>query len=100
MEAKPENGRSVISAENAAPPKPKQAKATSKSKRQGKTTANAAGAETTPGTVRPAREDIALRAYFISERRRSLGLPGDEHQDWIEAERQLMAERGAVAPVP
>ncbi len=37
-------------------------------------------------------DDIALRAYFIAEKRRSQGLPGDEHQDWVEAERQLAAE--------
>jgi hypothetical protein len=33
-----------------------------------------------------------LRAYFISEKRRNLGLPGNEHHDWLEAERQLAAE--------
>ncbi len=38
-------------------------------------------------------EDIALRAYFIAEKRRHNGLHGDEHHDWIEAERQLRAER-------
>ena len=37
-------------------------------------------------------EDVALRAYFISEKRRAHGLPGDEHQDWLEAEHQLAAE--------
>lgn len=37
-------------------------------------------------------DDIALRAYFIAEKRRARGLPGDEHQDWIEAERQLRGE--------
>lgn len=37
-------------------------------------------------------DDVALRAYFISEKRRTDGLPGDEHQDWLEAERQLAAE--------
>jgi hypothetical protein len=37
-------------------------------------------------------EDVALRAYFIAEKRRSHGLPGDEHQDWLEAERQLAAD--------
>ena len=37
-------------------------------------------------------EDIALRAYFIAERRQAAELPGDSHQDWIEAERQLAAE--------
>jgi hypothetical protein len=37
-------------------------------------------------------DDIALRAYFIAEKRRAHGLHGDEHQDWVEAERQLAAE--------
>ena len=60
-----------------------------------------APAATTKKIVKPAvasakprysREDVALRAYFISEKRRSQGLPGDEHHDWLEAERQLLAE--------
>jgi len=34
-------------------------------------------------------EDISVRAYFIGERRRHLGLPGDPQSDWLEAERQL-----------
>ena len=37
-------------------------------------------------------EALELRAYFISEKRQIAGLPGDAHQDWIEAERQLLAE--------
>ncbi len=37
-------------------------------------------------------DDIALRAYFIAEKRQSLGHPGDEMGDWVEAERQLRAE--------
>ena len=37
-------------------------------------------------------DDVALRAYFISEKRRALGIPGDEHQDWIDAEREIQAE--------
>jgi len=40
----------------------------------------------------PSTDDIATRAYFIAEKRRADGLPGDEQQDWIEAERQLLAE--------
>ena len=36
--------------------------------------------------------DIALRAYYIAERRRNLGMPGDETGDWVEAERQLSTE--------
>lgn len=38
-------------------------------------------------------EDIALRAYFISENRHKHGIHGDAHSDWIEAERQLRAEK-------
>jgi len=37
-------------------------------------------------------EDIALRAYYIAERRAALGWPGDSTSDWIEAERQLREE--------
>jgi hypothetical protein len=37
-------------------------------------------------------DDIALRAYFISQDRRSRGHWGDETGDWVEAERQLRAE--------
>lgn len=40
----------------------------------------------------PTAEEIQLRAYFISENRQKLGLPGDSESDWIEAERQLLAE--------
>ena len=41
------------------------------------------------------QDDVALRAYFIAEKRMAAGLPGDPHQDWLEAERQLMAEAAA-----
>lgn len=37
-------------------------------------------------------DSIALRAYYISERRRELCWYGDEQTDWIEAEKQLLAE--------
>jgi len=37
-------------------------------------------------------DDLALRAYFVSEARRAAGLPGDERSDWLEAERQLTVE--------
>jgi hypothetical protein len=65
-------------------------------------TAKAAAAKTTkPKTVAKAmapkapsftQDDIALRAYYIAEKRQQQGLPGDESSDWIEAERQLLAE--------
>jgi hypothetical protein len=38
------------------------------------------------------QDDVALRAYFIAEKRQKLGLHGDAHSDWLEAERQLRAE--------
>jgi len=34
-------------------------------------------------------EDIALKAYYLAERRHHLGLPGDPESDWLEAERLL-----------
>jgi hypothetical protein len=39
-------------------------------------------------------EQIRLRAYFISERRRRFALPGDAESDWLEAKRQLLSESG------
>jgi hypothetical protein len=38
------------------------------------------------------REQVALRAYFIGERRRSLGVAGDETSDWVQAEQELRQE--------
>jgi hypothetical protein len=40
-------------------------------------------------------DDIALRAYFISERRRAEGIQGGPEEDWIEAERQLQSEHSS-----
>jgi hypothetical protein len=40
----------------------------------------------------PSAEQVALRAYFIAERRRTLGIHGDETSDWIAAEKELLAE--------
>jgi hypothetical protein len=42
--------------------------------------------------VQPTSEQVALRAYFIGERRRTLGIQGDETSDWVAAERELLAE--------
>jgi hypothetical protein len=42
----------------------------------------------------PSDDAIRLRAYFISERRRRFGLPGDADSDWLEAKRQLLSETG------
>jgi hypothetical protein len=40
----------------------------------------------------PTDEQIRIRAYFISERRHRLALPGDATSDWEEARRQLLSE--------
>ncbi len=48
----------------------------------------------------PSSEAIALRAYFVSEKRQREGLPGNSDSDWIEAERQLKQEAAAPAPRP
>lgn len=81
--------RSQRSASSAAPAKKSvQAKAVSntvgnpaktKSKAQKKVTA-------------PSSEQVALRAYFIGERRRTLGIHGDETSDWVAAEKELLEE--------
>jgi hypothetical protein len=40
----------------------------------------------------PTQEEIALRAYHLYMERG--GVPGNELEDWIEAERQLVGENG------
>jgi hypothetical protein len=45
-------------------------------------------------TAQPSDEEIRLRAYFISERRRRFALLGDADSDWLEARRQLLSEIG------
>jgi len=42
----------------------------------------------------PSDDEIRMRAYFISQRRRRFALPGDADSDWLEAERQLLSETG------
>lgn len=43
----------------------------------------------------PTDEEIRMRAYFIAERRVQMGVAGSEHDDWLEARRQLEAEFGS-----
>lgn len=80
-------------AENVTTPEPARAKP--------KTAARPAAAKPTArkNSRKPgfSQRDIALRAYFIAERRMASGLHGDPHQDWIEAERQLSSEAGSTA---
>ncbi len=48
----------------------------------------------------PSNEQVALRAYYVSEKRQREGLPGNTDSDWIEAERQLKLEASAPAARP
>jgi len=47
-------------------------------------------------TAQPDADRVALRAYFIGERRRTLGIPGDPTSDWLQAERELLEESKAA----
>ena len=58
----------------------------------------ATGAKKATSSSRISGDDIALRAYFIAEKRQRLGLPGDTESDWLEAERQLSAELSGTKP--
>ncbi|MCX6957837.1 MAG: hypothetical protein NT164_04800 [Verrucomicrobiae bacterium] len=59
-----------------------------------KATASSSNApsKATPKKTTLSQEKIALRAYFISERRQQLGWDGDPVSDWTDAEQQLIAE--------
>lgn len=80
------------------PPAPKAAKPAPKKKPAVKKAAKPAPAAEPAEEVVVVEEivisndDIALRAYFIAEKRRAHGHWGDEAGDWIEAERQLREE--------
>ena len=43
-------------------------------------------------TLQPAQEEIALRAYHLYLQRG--GAPGNEFEDWMQAERELLGENG------
>ena len=73
---------------NAAKPAPKRASSPRKKATTRKTPA------TKEEKSRVSDEAIRIRAYFISEQRERLSIPGDANSDWIEARRQLLAELG------
>lgn len=70
----------------------KPAKAPRTKKSTTKTPAKAVRTVKTATEIVISNEDIALRAYYIAERRQKLGWPGDSAGDWHEARRQLVAE--------
>src|SRR5260221_1626078 len=67
---------------------------TPETKKPRKSSSKAKTTSKTPKVINllPTFEQVQVRAYFISERRRKLGLPGDEGHDWLAAERELLAE--------
>ncbi|MEO5722587.1 MAG: hypothetical protein ABIR71_14130 [Chthoniobacterales bacterium] len=77
-------------------------KATSRkavSKKKAPTGGSKKAATKKPARKKPATEpsdaEIATRAYFIAERRFQQGVGGDSAHDWLEAKKQLLAERPA-----
>jgi hypothetical protein len=40
----------------------------------------------------PTFEEIQLQAYYLGERRKKYGIPGDATSDWVEAELTLKAK--------
>jgi outer membrane biosynthesis protein TonB len=81
----PRARRAVTSQKKAAPSRNKSAPA----KKASATLPPEAGT-----SAEPSDEEVRLRAYFISERRRRFALPGDADSDWLEARRQLLSEAG------
>ena len=82
----PSNGAALNG--NAAKPAAKRASSPRKKATTRKTPANK------EEKSRVSDEAIRIRAYLISEQRERLSIPGDASSDWIEARRQLLAERG------
>ena len=88
------------------PPIPGVTKPASKPKREVKAKAPApaatpketsrAGRSTTPKPKKTTftNDDVALRAYFIAQRRHAEGRHGNPESDWLEAEAELCAEYG------
>jgi hypothetical protein len=101
-EAKPKRSRKTTLAVSSTPPIEGATGPTPKAPRKKKAaathTGNGAAVFSGNGSVGSvSAEDIAVRAYFISEHRRALGLGGSSETDWLEAERQLRSEASGIA---
>lgn len=82
----PVEGGNGVAGDDSAAPTPV------RKKRAPRKATKSAALEATPPQI--SDEAIRLRAYFIAEERARRGMPADEHSDWLEARRQLMAELG------
>ena len=67
------------------------AKKTTAKKAAAKKSAAPKGKKTGGSETKVPSEEIAKAAYLNYRRRMDLGLPGDHHSDWLEAERSFMA---------
>jgi hypothetical protein len=77
-------------------PKASAAKAATAGKKKPVTAKPVASRKKAP-EIHISNEDIALRAYYIAERRQKMGWPGNSADDWLEAEAQLREEARAAA---
>ena len=92
--SKAEAAPKVVKAKKSAAPAAKTApKTATKSAAKAKSAPAKAAKPTAPEPAPVITQDqIATRAYYIGERRQTMGWPGDPSSDWIEAEAQLIAE--------
>lgn len=65
------------------------AKKAAAKKAPAKQTAAAATAPQSQSPASPSQQEIAHAAYLNYRSRKERGLPGDQHGDWLEAERRL-----------
>lgn len=85
--------KEVKSKKPAAPAAKKSPKTVTKSPAKAKSLPVKVAKPAAPAPVPVITQDqIATRAYYIGERRQTMGWPGDPSTDWIEAEAQLIAE--------
>jgi len=92
--SKAEAAPKVVKAKKTAAPAAKKApKTATKSAAKAKSAPATAAKSSVPEPAPVITQDqIATRAYYIGERRQTMGWPGDPSSDWIEAEAQLVAE--------
>lgn len=90
-EAQPNGAGAPAADGSVAQPAPKK-KRTSRRKTASAPVANKIAVDAAPPEI--SDDAIRLRAYFIAEERLRLAIPGDAASDWLEARRQLVAERG------
>ena len=85
--------KEVKAKKSAAPAAKKSPKTVTKSPAKAKASPVKAAKPAAPAPAPVITQDqIATRAYYIGERRQTMGWPGDPSTDWIEAEAQLIAE--------